>query len=74
MEAEQHPMVPLMKQLTMKILQCFTGIKIQGLGYLEEVDPDYKRAELTRRRIVATLAHYEQVVYKKRREAMGGNS
>ena len=54
-EAEQHPMVPLMKQLIMKILQCFTGIMIQGLGYLEEVDPDYERAELTRRRIMATL-------------------
>ena len=54
MEAEQHPMSSPMKQLMVKILQHFTGIMNQGLDYLEEVDSDYERAGLTRRRVNET--------------------
>ena len=68
-EAEQHPMAPVTKQLTMKILQHFIGIMTQELDYLEEVDPDYRRAGLMRRRVMANLAHYKQLLYEKRREA-----
>ena len=69
-EAEQHPTAPPMKQLIMKILQHFLGIMNQGLYYLEKVDPDYERAGLARRRVMANLSHYEQLLYEKRREAM----
>ena len=69
MEAEQHPTMPSTKQLTVKILQHFLVMMNQGLDYLEEMDPDYKRAGLTRCRVMATLAHYEQLLYDKRREA-----
>ena len=68
-EAEQHPTAPITKQLTMKILQRFTEIMIQGLDYLEEVDPDYERAGLTRHTVMDNLAHYKQLLYKKREEA-----
>ena len=61
-EAEQYPTAPL----TMKILQCFSGIMNQGLNYLEEVDPDYEWAGLMKRRVMANLAHYEQLFYKRR--------
>ena len=69
-EAEQHPTAPLTKQLTFKILQRLLGIMNQGLDYLEEVDPDYERAGLTRCRVMVNLAHYVQLLYEKRREAM----
>ena len=65
-EAEQHLTTPPMKQLTMKILQHFSGIINQGLDYLEEVDPDYER-------VMANLALYEQLLYKKGREATHAN-
>ena len=69
-EADQHPTAPSTKQLTGKILQHFLGIMNQGLDYLEEADRYYERAGLTRRRVMANLAHYEQLLYEKRREAM----
>ena len=68
-EVEQHPMAPLTKQLTKKILQCFLGITNQGLDYLEEVEHDYEWAGLTRCRVMDNLARYEQLLYEKRREA-----
>ena len=58
-----------MKQLTVKILQHFIREMNRGLDYLEEVDPDYERAGLTRRRVMANLAYYEQLLYEKREAA-----
>ena len=56
MEAQQQPTTTLMtKQLTVKIL--------------EEVDPDVEWAGLSRRKVMSNLAHYEQLLYEKRREA-----
>ena len=59
--------MPPTKQLTMSIQQRFFGM----LNYLEEVDPDYKRAGPTRRsRMLANDAYYEQLLlYEKRRKA-----
>ena len=69
MEAEQHPMAPsTMKQLT--VLQHFYGLINQVMNYLEEVDPDVEQAGLSRRKVMPDLAHYEQLLYEKRREAM----
>ena len=69
-EAEQHPTAPLMKQLTVPILQRFFGMLNDMLDYLEEVDPDHKRAGLTRRKVMAYLAHYEQVLFQKRKASI----
>ena len=69
-EAAQYPTAPSkMKQLTVKILQCFYGMINQVKDYLEEVEPDVKRARLSRCKVMFDLAHYEQLLYKKRREA-----
>ena len=68
-EVEQYPMATLTKQLTMSILQRFFGMLNEALDYLDEVDHDYERAGLTRRRMLANAAHYEQLLHKKRREA-----
>ena len=69
-EAEQHPMAPsTTKQLTVKILQCFFKIINQGMDYLEEVDPDFEQAGLTKRRVMSYLAHYKHLLYEKSREA-----
>ena len=62
MEAEQHPMVPPTKQLTLSILQRFFGMPNEVPDYLEEVEPDYERAGLTRHRTLANAAHYEQLL------------
>ena len=40
------------------------------LDYLEEVNPDYELAGLARCRVMANLAHYEQMVSEKRRASM----
>ena len=69
-EAEQHPMAPLTtKQLTVIILQRYFGIINQGMDHLEEVDPDFERAGIARRRAMADLAHYKHLLYEKKREA-----
>ena len=70
MEAEQHPTVPPTKQLTVPILQCFFGMLNDTLDYLEEMDPDYERAGFARRRVMADLAHYKQMLFQKRRVSM----
>ena len=56
------------EQLMVKILQRFFGIINQGMGYLEKVDPDIEWAGLARRRVMSNLAHYEYLLYEKRRE------
>ena len=68
-EAEQHPTTPVTKKLTLSILQRFFGVLNDTLDYLEEVGPDYKRAGLTRHRMLANAAYYEQLLLEKRREA-----
>ena len=68
MEAEQHPTASVTKKLTLSILQRFLGMLNDTLDYLEEVDPDYERAGLARRRMLASAAYYEQLL-EKRREA-----
>ena len=62
MEAEQHPTAPVTKKLMLSILQRFFGMLNEALAYLEEVDPDYERAGLTRHRMLANAAHYEQLL------------
>ena len=69
-DAEQHPTAPVTKKMTVKILQGFFGLLNQVLDYIEEMDPDYERAGLTRRRMLTEAAHYEQLLYEKRRKAM----
>ena len=69
-EAEQHPTAPVTKKMTVKIPQRFFGLLHQALDYIDQTNPDYKRAELTRRRMLAETAHYKQLLYEKRREAM----
>ena len=70
MGAEQHPTAPsTTKQLTVKIMQHFYGLINQVMDYLEEVNPDIKWAGLSRRKLMSYMAHYEQLLYKKRREA-----
>ena len=69
-EAEQHPTAPPMKKMTVKILQGVFGLLNQVLDYMEEMDPDYEQAGLTRCRMLAGASHYEQLLYEKRREAM----
>ena len=69
-EAEQHPTAPVTKTLTLSILQRFFGTLNDTLNYLEEVDLDYKQAGLTRHKMLANAAHYEQLLLEKRREAM----
>ena len=39
------------------------------MDYLEEVDHDVEWAGLSRRKVMANLAHYERLLYEKRREA-----
>ena len=56
--------------MTVKILQGFFGLLNQALDYMEEMDPDYERVGLRRHRMLAEAAHYEQLLYEKRREAM----
>ena len=67
MGAKQHPMAP--PKMTVKILQGFFGLLNQKLDYIE-MDPDYEWAGLTRHRMLAEAAHYEHLLYEKRREAM----
>ena len=45
------------KQLTEKILQRFYGMLDDEMDYLEEVDPDFEWAGLSRRKVMANLAH-----------------
>ena len=68
-EAEHPTVQSTPKQLTVKILQRFFRIVSLGMDYLEEVDPDIEWAGLTRHRVMSNLAHYEQLLYEKRREA-----
>ena len=68
-EAEQHLTAPVTKKLMLLILQHFFGMLNDMLEYLEEVDPDYEQAGLTRRGMLANAAHYEQLLLEKRREA-----
>ena len=70
MEAEQHSTAPQTKKMTIKFLQGFFGLLNEALDYMEEMDPDYKQAGLTRHRMLAEASHYEQLLYEKRREAM----
>ena len=73
-EAEQYPAAPLtMKQLTVKILQCFYELINQAMDYLEEVDPDVEEAGLSRHRVTSDLAHYEHLLYEKRRKTTQAN-
>ena len=53
----------------MKGLQRFFAIVNQAMDHLEEMDPDVEWAGLMRRKELSDLAHYEQILYKKRREA-----
>ena len=39
------------------------------MDYLEEVNPDVKHAGVLRRKVLSDVAHYEQLLYEKRREA-----
>ena len=68
-QAEQHPMAPLTKQLTLSILQRFFGMLNEVLDYLEEVDPNYERLGLTKCWMLASATHYKQLLLEKRREA-----
>ena len=56
--------------MTVKILQGFFGLLNQALDYMEEMDPNYERAGLKRRRMLSKAAHYKQPLYDKRREDM----
>ena len=69
-EAQQQPTAAsTTKQLTVKILQCFYGMLNKAMDYLEEVYSDVERAGLLRCKVMSDLAHYEQLLYEKRREA-----
>ena len=52
-----------------KILQHFYGRLNDVMDYLEEVDPDVEQVGLSRRKVMADLAHYEQLLYDEKREA-----
>ena len=41
----------------------------QAMDYLEEVDPDVEQAGLSRRKVMADLAQFEELLYEKRGEA-----
>ena len=64
----------MMKQLTVRILQRFYALLNKTMDYLEEVDPDIKRAGLVRRKVSAVLAQYDQPLYEKRRGSNAGHS
>ena len=69
-EAQQQPRaLSTTKQLIVKILQRFYGMLNQVMDYLEEVDPDIEQTGLSRRKVMSDLAHYEQLLYKRRAEA-----
>ena len=69
-EAEQHPTAPsTTKQSMVKILQRFDGMLNDVMDYLEEADPDVEWGRLSRSKMMADLAHYEHLLYEKRREA-----
>ena len=69
MEAEQHPTAPsTTKQLTVNILQHFYRLINQAMDYLE-VNPDVEQSGLSSCRVMSDLAHYEHLLYDKRREA-----
>ena len=72
-EAKQHLTAPITKKMTVTILQGFFGLLNQALDYMEEMDTDHEQAGLTRRRMLAEAAHYNQLLYEKRREAMQSN-
>ena len=73
-EAQQQPSAPLtMKQLTVKILQCFYVKLSDAMNYLEEVDPDVEQAGLARLKVLSDLALYDRMLYDKRREASQAN-
>ena len=62
-EAEQYPTAPsTTKQLTVKILQHFYGRLNDVMACLEETNPDVERAGLSRRKVMADLTHYEQLL------------
>ena len=70
MEAEQYPTASMTKQMTIKILQGFYTLLNKTLEYKEEMDPDYERSGVTRRRMLAAASHCEQMLYEKRRKTM----
>ena len=69
-EAEQHPMVPHPKQMTVKILQGFYRLLKKTFDYMEEMDPDYEWLGLKRHRVLEELSCYEHLLYEKRKTVM----
>ena len=70
MEAQQQPMAPLTKKhLTVKNLQRFYAKLNNAMDYLEEIDRNVERTGLSRRRVAAELAQYDQLLYEKKRDA-----
>ena len=69
-EAEQHPTASVTKQMTIEILQEFYTLLNQTMDYMENMDPNYERAGLNRRRVTANLAYYEDLLKEKKRKAM----
>ena len=52
-----------------KTLHHFYAMLSQIMGYLEEINPDVQRGRVARHEVLANLAQYDQMLYKKRREA-----
>ena len=69
-EAEQHPTEPLTKQMIIDILQAFHSLLNQTMDYMGNIDPDYERAGLNRRRVMAVPAYYEDLLQEKSKKAM----
>ena len=69
-EAEQLPTAPLIKQMTVTILQGFYALLHNTLDYMEEMDPDYEWLGLKRCRVLDELSCYEHLLHEKRRASM----
>ena len=69
LEDQQQPAVLSTRHLTVKDRQRFFAIVNQAMDHLEEINPYFEPAGLTRCKVAADLTHYEQILYEKRREA-----
>ena len=56
------------KHQTVKSLQRFFGTVNLAMDYLEEIDPNVKRAGLMRHKVAAVLPQDYQLLYEKRRD------
>ena len=69
-EAGQQPAAPQTKAMMIEVLQGFYMLLHQTLEYLENMDPDCERSELIKRKMLADVAYYEDLLSQKRRKPM----